>query len=213
MVESNVFWGPRKFFRSPKKTIVNRNILGTFLIVSWKCMLCVLIINVSSYNYFIEDPLRKRLFKYTENFTTKNWKFSDKKFWYFSYFCSKHRLCVLVRTDSYYIKVGFKGVKIKTCLRDEKKTSLSYPHLPRDLVLGLTLNGSNYPGLEQISMVPKIFELLKFDWSLFAKSVDDKLEIVFLFFTESKTWYHWTVFIFTFLGITEPVVVTLKTEC
>ena len=29
------------------------------------------------------------LFKYTENFTTKNWKFSGKKFWYFSYFCSK----------------------------------------------------------------------------------------------------------------------------
>ena len=23
------------------------------------------------------------LFKYTENFTTKKWKFSDKKFWYF----------------------------------------------------------------------------------------------------------------------------------
>ena len=31
-------------------------------------------------------------FKYTENFTTKKWKFSDKKFWYFSYFCSQHRL-------------------------------------------------------------------------------------------------------------------------
>ena len=29
------------------------------------------------------------LFKYTENFTTKKWKFSDKKFWYFSCFCSK----------------------------------------------------------------------------------------------------------------------------
>ena len=38
------------------------------------------------------------LFKYTETFTTTNWKFSDKKFWYFSYFCSKHRLWVLVRT-------------------------------------------------------------------------------------------------------------------
>ena len=28
----------------------------------------------------------------------KNAKFSDKKFWYFSYFCSKHRSWVLVRT-------------------------------------------------------------------------------------------------------------------
>ena len=40
------------------------------------------------------------LFKYTENFSTQKWKFSDKKFWYFSYFCSKHRLWVLVRTAS-----------------------------------------------------------------------------------------------------------------
>ena len=75
-----------------------------------------------------------------ENFTTKNLKFSDKKFWYFSYFCSKHRLLVLVRISTpggsneypqyivlnrnkksnvypckpqfYNIKVGFKGVKL-----------------------------------------------------------------------------------------------------
>ena len=77
------------------------------------------------------------LFKYTENFTSKNLKFSDKNLWYFSYFCSKHRLWALVRTDGsneypqpmvlsknkknnvypgkpqfYYIKVRFKGVKI-----------------------------------------------------------------------------------------------------
>ena len=40
------------------------------------------------------------LFKYTENFTSKTWKISDKKLRYFSYFCSKHRLWVLVRTAS-----------------------------------------------------------------------------------------------------------------
>ena len=40
------------------------------------------------------------LFKYTENFTTKKCKFSDKISWYFSYFCSKQRLWVLVRTAS-----------------------------------------------------------------------------------------------------------------
>ena len=40
------------------------------------------------------------LFKYTENFTTKKWKFSDKKILYFTYFWSKHRLWVLVRTVS-----------------------------------------------------------------------------------------------------------------
>ena len=43
---------------------------------------------------------KTRLFKYIENFTSKNWKFSDKKLWYFSHFCSKHRLWVLVRTAS-----------------------------------------------------------------------------------------------------------------
>ena len=43
---------------------------------------------------------KTRLFKYIENFATKTGKFSDKKFRYFSYFCSKHRLWVLVRTAS-----------------------------------------------------------------------------------------------------------------
>ena len=42
---------------------------------------------------------KTRLFKYTENFTTKKGNFQIKKFWYFSYFCSKHRLWILVRTD------------------------------------------------------------------------------------------------------------------
>ena len=43
---------------------------------------------------------KTRLFKYIENFTPKNWEFSDKKLWYFSYFYSKHRLWVLFRTAS-----------------------------------------------------------------------------------------------------------------
>ena len=73
---------------------------------------------------------KTRLFKYTENFTTKKWKFSDKKFLYFTYFLSKHRLWVLgsnaysqslflsrnkknnvypCKPQFYYIKVRFKG--------------------------------------------------------------------------------------------------------
>ena len=95
------------------------------------------------------------LFKFTENFTTKKWIFLDKKFWYFSYFCSKHRLWVPVKTtlrDSsneytqsvfwaeiriivytpvnpsfFYIKVGFKGVKfIKACFCDAVVKVLLY---------------------------------------------------------------------------------------
>ena len=93
---------------------------------------------------------KTRLFKYTENFTTKKWKFLDKKFWYFSYFCTKHRLWYALeppqRGDSnayphsiflsrnkknnvypckpqfYYIKMGFKGVKIiQAYFHDETK--------------------------------------------------------------------------------------------
>ena len=43
---------------------------------------------------------KTHLFKYIENFISKNWKVLDKKLWHFSYFCSKHRLWVLVRTAS-----------------------------------------------------------------------------------------------------------------
>ena len=43
---------------------------------------------------------KTRLYKYIDNFTSKNSEFSVKKLWYFSYFCSKHRLWVLVRTAS-----------------------------------------------------------------------------------------------------------------
>ena len=83
---------------------------------------------------------KTRLFKYIENFTTKEGKFSDKKLWYFSYFCSKHRLWYSLepprqggsnehpqsmflsrnkknkvypcKPQFYYIKVVLKGVKI-----------------------------------------------------------------------------------------------------
>ena len=40
---------------------------------------------------------------------------------------------------------------------------MNYPHLPTDLVLRLTLSGSNYSCLNQISMVPRMFEPLKFN--------------------------------------------------
>ena len=50
--------------------------------------------------FLIRHITKTCLFKYTETFTTIKRKFSDKKFWNFSYFCSKHRLWVLVRTAS-----------------------------------------------------------------------------------------------------------------
>ena len=43
---------------------------------------------------------------------------------------------------------------------------INYRHLLPDLVPWLNLIGSNNPSLEQISMVPKMFEPLKFDCNL-----------------------------------------------
>ena len=44
-----------------------------------------------------------------------------------------------------------------------EKNARNYRHLLPDLAPWLNLIGSNYPSLEQISMVPKMFESLKFD--------------------------------------------------
>ena len=48
------------------------------------------------------------------------------------------------------------------CVENQKDV-LNYRYLLPDLVPWLTLSGSNYPYLEQISMAPKMFEPLKFD--------------------------------------------------
>ena len=46
--------------------------------------------------------------------------------------------------------------------------------MPPDLALSSTLIGSNYPCLELIFMVPKVFEPLKFDCILdFDKTADE----------------------------------------
>ena len=55
-----------------------------------------------------------------------------------------------------------------------EKISQNYHHLLPDMVPWLTLSGSNYPCLEQISMVPKMFEPLKFDCSLLVGSCHKK---------------------------------------
>ena len=64
---------------------------------------------------------KRRLFKNIKNLTAKNWKFSDKKLWYFSYFCPKHRLSITktclynfdpLKPHFYTIKLGFTGVYI-----------------------------------------------------------------------------------------------------
>ena len=44
-----------------------------------------------------------------------------------------------------------------------EKTPISYSHLSPNVALWLTLSGSNYQCLEQVYIVPKMFELLRFD--------------------------------------------------
>ena len=60
-------------------------------------------LNVTLYCKVVSDThyeKKKPIQIYWKFYHPKKWKFSDKKFWYFSYFCSKHRLWVLVRTAS-----------------------------------------------------------------------------------------------------------------
>ena len=42
----------------------------------------------------------------------------------------------------------------------------------------ITLSGSNYPCLERISMVPKMFEPLRFDCSCFTTHIDKEREVI-----------------------------------
>ena len=58
-----------------------------------------------------------------------------------------------------------------------ENTSINYRHLLPDLAPWLNLIGSNYPSLEQISMVPKMFEPLKFDCNSLAHTVNNTLPL------------------------------------
>ena len=70
-------------------------------------------------------------------------------------------LCVLIRIAS---SRRFLWVDtIYNCGINDRKISPNHRHLHPDLAPWLTLSGSNYPCLEQFSMVSKMFEPLKFD--------------------------------------------------
>ena len=103
-------------------------------------LICIFALSTSPKVCFYIFITKTRLFKYTENFTSKNWKFSDKKLWYFhtsaqnidcgysielprqggsnkylqSMFLSKNKKTNVYpcKPQFYYTKVGFKGVKI-----------------------------------------------------------------------------------------------------
>ena len=60
---------------------------------------------------------------------------------------------------------------------------LNYPYLLPDLVPWLTLSDSNYPYLEQFSMVPKMFEPLRFDCIL--KCFLSSVHVIYIYFIRS----------------------------
>ena len=92
-------------------------------------------------SFLFKDITKIRLFKYIEKFTTKNWKFSDKKSDNFpipaqnidcgrgdsneypqSMFISRNKKnnVYTCKFQFYYIKVEFKGVKIiQVCFRGD----------------------------------------------------------------------------------------------
>ena len=81
-----------------RKKMQQRNRLGTplKLVFLWSVTSFIVFYTI----YVIILHYENASIQFTENFTTKNRKFSDKKFRHFSYFCSKYRLWILVRTAS-----------------------------------------------------------------------------------------------------------------
>ena len=75
-------------------------------------------------------------------------------------------LCVLIRIAS--LSDSNEYMQHTIILLKIENISLNYCHLLPDLVPWLNLIGSNYPSLEQISMVPKMFAPLKFDCIYFS---------------------------------------------
>ena len=94
---------------------------------------------------------KTRLFKYIENFTSKNIKFSDKKIGYFSYFCSKHRLWVLVRTawgKAVLTSRGSSNEYPQSMFLSRNKKNNAYPCKPQFYYIKVGFNGGqNYTSL------------------------------------------------------------------
>ena len=79
----------------------------------------------------------------------------------FSHFIMELYVVVLIRIASSR-RFSWVQSTFQYCI-ENRKASLNYHHSLPVLVPWLTLSGSNYPYLIQVSMVPKMFEPLKFD--------------------------------------------------
>ena len=82
------------------------------------------------------------LFKYLENFTSKNWKFSDKKLWYFAYFCLKHRLWYSLEPPEPLRQGGSNEYPQSMFLSRNKKNNV-YPCKPQFYYIKVGFKGVN----------------------------------------------------------------------
>ena len=87
----------------------------------------------------------KYLWTFKGNFLTLSWK---------RVVCNEHRLTEVILMSTSVMPIFY---------RWSKRHPYNYPHGTPDLSLWLTLSGSNYPCLEQKSMVLKMFKFLKFN--------------------------------------------------
>ena len=114
------------------KTSISQSSCFWWLFQGGSSVIVLLYLYASCCLYAFMSSLRKHAYSNILKISQpKTWNFSDKKFWYFSYFCSKqidrrsneypqsmllHRnkkiMYTPVNPSFYYIKVGFKGVKI-----------------------------------------------------------------------------------------------------
>ena len=113
------------------------------------------------HRWLVYHGLFELIFESLQNFSDSSRTHISRKIFLFYY----EIVCYLLRSDSNeYMQHTIILLKIENI-------SINYCHLLPDLVLWLNLIGSNYSSLEQISMVPKMFEPLKFDCTKVAKSL------------------------------------------
>ena len=107
LVKLTTLWttGPWYFSNFSTKTYYYAHAQDDLNLGIYSCSKTIFCLTLCSWSY-ITTSLWMRHYEnrpiqiYWKFYNQKKGKFSDKNFWYFSYFISKHRLWVLVRTAS-----------------------------------------------------------------------------------------------------------------
>ena len=109
------------------------------------------------HQWLVYHGLFELIFESLRNFSKSSRKQILREIFYYEIVCCVYSLESPHQCNSYeYTQHPIILLKIENI-------SINYRHLLPDLAPWLNLTGLNYPLLEQISMVPKMFEPLKFD--------------------------------------------------